>query len=154
MADATPTIVMPSRTAPLLLEALRWLIVVPAWYGAVIGGMVCGLLLQGAVDAQCPASQLISGSCVAWWAPFAHAVALSVGTAAGAALAVLLPVAAAPRWRFPVAVIAFCLGAAFASAMTSFGLAGDAVPYAVALVSGLAVLARVRAGTRRGPARP
>lgn len=154
MAHATRSVSAPGRAAALLLEALRWLIVVPAWYGAVIGGMVCGLLLHGAVDAQCPARQLISGACMAWWAPFAHAVALSVGTAAGAALAVLLPVAAAPRWRFPVAVVAFCLGAAFASAMTSFGLAGDAVPYAVALVSGLAVLARVHAGTRRDPARP
>ncbi len=128
--------------------ALRWLLVVPVGLAAAWAGIVAGLVLYSITDDFCPRDLLVSGSCMAWWAPLAHSAGLSLGATLGAALVVALPAWVAPRFRHYVATAAFAAGCVFIGMVTRFGIRDPAL-FAAPVVSGLAVLWWFHARTRR-----
>jgi hypothetical protein len=127
-----------------MLNALRWLLVPISAAVGCWSGIALAVLLHSAFTALCPAGLLVSGLCRASWFPAAEAFAQYTGAALGAVLAVLLPYLLAPSHKRSVAIAAFLLGAAFASAFVVAGL--DAWPYAAcAIASGFIVLVKTRA---------
>lgn len=117
------------------MTALRWLAVVPvavlAWYGA----FAAGLALRSGLAALCPAEDMISGLCFAWWYQVAHWVAVKLSVAASAFVVVVSAAATAPRYRLPVAWTAYLTGAAVAAYFVTQTAA--AAEFMVALGAGL-----------------
>lgn len=104
---------------------IRWLAVVPvafvAWYAVFLFGMA---LIIG-IGSLCPSEDIISGSCVAWWASYAERAAFIFCSGLAAFLVVVSSALVAPSHRRIVAWVSFGLGfivAAFMSLpLSAFG---------------------------------
>jgi hypothetical protein len=119
---------------------LRWALVplsaVAVWYLTFI----FGLAAVGVLDTLCPADLMVSGLCTAWWhAPAVETLILACTVIVAVGL-VILPGLIAPAWKFPVALIAYGCGAAFAIyvAIASFGSFWK--PFIASALSGSAAL--------------
>lgn len=103
--------------------------------GYVVAVLTVVLLTQ-LLHRLCPAEHLVSGMCTATWYSGAELAAFAFATALGAAVWVVLPVLAAPAYRYRVAWFAFAFGAAFATWFTTQVGVGFAVPFGSALAAG------------------
>lgn len=96
---------------------LRWLAVVPAALAAWAVVVATGLALHSVADGQCPPHLVVSGSCTAWWMPYAtRAITVFCAGMAGG-LIVAASALTAPWHRSAVAWTAFALGSCTAVAM-------------------------------------
>ena len=122
---------------------LRWVLVAPAGVLGCWGGILVVLMLYQGVESLCPPDQVISGACMAEWAPAAHDVVVALGAAIGAALTVALPALTAPRRRFAVAALAYGGGVAYAAPLLREAGGDGGVIFIAAASAGLAVLVGV-----------
>lgn len=77
-----------------------------AWYAVFLFGMA---LIMG-IGSLCPPKEVISGSCVAWWAPYAERAAFIFCAGLAAFLVVVSSAMVAPSHRNKVARLSFGLG--------------------------------------------
>jgi hypothetical protein len=80
-----------------------------AWVGWAVA-VVAAAGVHGVIEAFCPAEQLVSGVCLAPWAPYAEKAIICAGAGLAAALVVLLTTLVAPAHRGAVALLAFAAG--------------------------------------------
>jgi hypothetical protein len=120
-SGAFPDTPRPARLSSALgnkMNMVRWLAVIPtafvAWYAVFLLGM--GIILT--IGTLCPAEEMVSGSCVAWWAYYAEHGAFIFCAGLAAFLVVVGTAVVAPTHRKHVAVVSFILGAAIAVYMT------------------------------------
>jgi len=96
------------------MQLFRWVMVVPAgvlsWYVALFAGVMAA----SALDHFCPADQMESGMCIAWWHRYAVDTIVIVFAAIAAFLVVLCATLAAPSHKLKVAWVAFSSGCVFA----------------------------------------
>ena len=65
---------------------VRWLLVIPGAWLAWSVALVSGLAVHSALEALCPAEQVISGMCTATWFRYAERVTFCLGAGMAAAL--------------------------------------------------------------------
>lgn len=89
---------------------IRWLLVpasaVLGWFMALFGS----LFLVDFIYNLCPPELIVSGLCTTKWYSPAESATIFFGSALSAAFVVLFPTLFAPKYRFRVAVVAYCMG--------------------------------------------
>jgi hypothetical protein len=132
------------------LAALRWLLVIPAGWAGWIVAALATMAADGLVPRLCPADEVVSGVCVAPWAPYAEKAIIAGGAGLAGALVVLFAALMAPAHRGAVAVLAF--GAGLVAALYMAVMADAYAELAAAVGAGLLVVWWVR--RRRGARSP
>jgi hypothetical protein len=101
-----------------MINALRWVGVVPAavfgWYLA----LVIGLVLHSVLGSLCPPQEIISGMCTAFWYPLASRSLFCAGAALSAFFVVLFASLVSPSHSRQVAWVVYSVGAGVAVSMT------------------------------------
>ncbi len=93
------------------MSTLRWLFVLPGFaFGLLVAFVLSGLLVMS-VDSMCLSREDIQTTLVPWWCSVFNHAAVSVGCFVGSSVAILLPVALAPRYKNETANLAFLFGA-------------------------------------------
>ncbi len=113
------------------MSALRWLLVLPAFFAGPLVAFVLSFLLLLAVDSLC--SSHGEKACTASYIAALNHIAIAAGCFVGAAIAILFPTVLAPRLKNETATLALVLGAvAFGYVLVQFGAIFPA--YLVALI--------------------
>lgn len=125
------------------MTMLRWLAVMPcavlAWYVALAAGSA---LLSG-IYVLCPAEDVTSYSCVAWWYGYAEWVVLKLSVAASAFVVVITAAATAPYWRLQAAWLAYLAGSAIAAYLVAQTAAvGEFIAALIAGLGGVYLVAK------------
>lgn len=93
------------------MTTLRWLFVLPGFAFGLLVAFVLSALLVMCVDSMCLSRADIQTTLVPWWCSVFNHAAVSVGCFVGSSVAILLPVALAPRYKNETANLAFLFGA-------------------------------------------
>jgi hypothetical protein len=119
----------------IMMKFLRWAMVAPAsvlaWYVA----LVVGFMAASTLDYFCPADQMESGLCMAWWHVYAMDTLVVAFAAIAAFLVVLCATLVAPSHKLQVAWAAFGFGCAFA--IYAVSQTSELVAFFAAVLSGL-----------------
>jgi len=97
-----------------MINALRWLLVVPMALAGWIAAFFGSLRLYGLIDYFCPADYQVSGFCHHPAALYAENALIVAGAAFSAVLVVMLATITAPAYKSQVAAAALCVGLAVA----------------------------------------
>ena len=97
------------------MQILRWALIVPAGFAGFILGLLFGFFIYYLGGITCPAQYVTSGTCFAPWSQAVFDLALVVGAGVAAAAIVVMSALMAPSRHLQVGLVAYCIGAAFAT---------------------------------------
>lgn len=100
-----------------MLQALRWVLILPAAIAAWYVALFISIALYQGVEALCPSDQVESGHCFAPWLLAASNALIAFGAGLAAVLVMLASTLVAPAHKRQVAIATFALGTLVAIAM-------------------------------------
>jgi hypothetical protein len=95
------------------LNLLRWLLMLPLALTGYVVAVLLAVALSSLVTWLCPPELMISGMCTASWYSTAEIAALSVASAIGAVLFVVVPALIAPSHSLAVALVSLLAGGSY-----------------------------------------
>lgn len=126
---------------------IRWLAVIPVAILSCHAVFLLGMALLIGIGWLCPPEEMISGSCVAWWASYAERAAFVVCAGLAAFLVVVSAAVVAPSHRKQVAWASFAIGVMVTIYMSSplsgiISVGAELITATIAGFAGVGLVAR------------